>query len=137
MQMLQKDKEGDGGGRRTQQELVKHYENRRLSTETVLNQLPTQFPKQYNLPKWLANGFGWNHRPKQSIWLPSCGCLASVGTNGAVSGSTCYGFNSHRISSQIGIITICGFVPHCHRSLVPNYRALIVALRCGGPVFDF
>jgi hypothetical protein len=39
----------------------------------------------------------------------------------------CYGFNSHRISSQTGIITIRGFVPHCHRSLVPNYRALIIA----------
>jgi hypothetical protein len=82
-----------------QQRFVKHCENRRLSTETVLNHLRTQFPKQYERAEvvgkwiWLALptkkqalasalwclGFHWNER--RGVWQHPCGKFDPLGSH--------------------------------------------------------
>lgn len=78
-----------------QQEFIKHCENRKLSTETVLNYLRTRFPKQYEAAEvvgnwiWLESpakggiaatlwlvGFHWNRR--RGVWQHPCGEFGSV-----------------------------------------------------------
>ena len=81
-----------------QQEFVRHCENRRLSTETVLNYLRTRLPRQYELAevvgKWVwldisparkpglasllwALGFHWNQR--RGVWQHPCGAFNPFG----------------------------------------------------------
>jgi len=86
-------------GMEAQDEFVKHCENRRLPTETVLNHLRTQFPKQYERAEvvgkwiWLALptkkqalasalwglGFHWNDR--RGVWQHPCGKFDPLGAH--------------------------------------------------------
>ena len=82
-----------------QQEFVKHCENRKLSTDAVLNHLRTRFPKQYEQAEvvgkwiWLALptkkqalasalwllGFHWNER--RGVWQHPCGKFDPIGAH--------------------------------------------------------
>ena len=82
-----------------QAEFVKHCENRGLPTETVLNRLRTQLPKQYEVAevvgKWVwlalptkrqalasalwALGFHWNSR--RGVWQHPCGKFDPIGSH--------------------------------------------------------
>ncbi len=83
-----------------QQEFVRHCENRRLSTETVLNYLRSRLPRQYELAevvgKWVwldvsparkpglasvlwALGFHWNQR--RGVWQHPCGTFNPFGSH--------------------------------------------------------
>lgn len=82
-----------------QQDFIKHCENRRLSTDAVLNYLRTQFPKQYEVAEvvgkwiWLESpaktkrlasalwllGFHWNER--RGLWQHPCGKFDPVGSH--------------------------------------------------------
>jgi hypothetical protein len=83
-----------------QHEFVKHCENRRLPTETVLNQLRAQLPQQYERAEvvgrwvWLdvspaskprlatvlwALGFHWNSR--RGVWQHPCGQFDPLGSH--------------------------------------------------------
>jgi hypothetical protein len=85
-----------------QKEFVRHCENRRLSTETVLNYLRTRLPRQYELAevvgKWVwldvsparkpglasllwALGFHWNQR--RGVWQHPCGKFNPFGIHPA------------------------------------------------------
>jgi hypothetical protein len=84
------------------QEFVRHCANRRLSTETVLNCLRTQLPRQYEVAevvgKWVwldvsparkpnlasllwALGFHWNQR--RGVWQHPCGKFDPLGIHPA------------------------------------------------------
>ena len=79
-----------------QQGFVKHCENRRLSTETILNYLRKRLPKQYEVAevvgKWIwldspakggiaatlwLTGFHLNRR--RGVWQHPCGEFGSIG----------------------------------------------------------
>jgi len=83
-----------------QAEFVRHCENRRLSTETVLNYLRTRLPRQYEVAevvgKWVwldvsparkpglasllwALGFHWNQR--RCVWQHPCGKFDPLGSH--------------------------------------------------------
>ena len=85
-----------------QAEFVRHCENRRLSTETVLNYLRTRLPRQYEIAevvgKWVwldvsparkpnlasllwALGFHWNQR--RGVWQHPCGSFNPFGIHPA------------------------------------------------------
>ena len=85
-----------------QAEFVRHCENRRLSTETVLNYLRTRLPRQYEVAevvgKWVwldvsparkpnlasllwALGFHWNQR--RGVWQHPCGTFNPFGIHPA------------------------------------------------------
>jgi hypothetical protein len=81
-------------------DFVRHCQNRRLSTETVLNYLRQRLPRQYDLAevvgKWVwldvsparkpnlagllwALGFHWNKR--RGVWQHPCGSFDPLGTH--------------------------------------------------------
>ena len=83
-----------------QPEFVRHRNNRRLSTEAVLNYLQARLPKQYELAevvgKWVwldvsparkpglasvlwALGFHWNQR--RGVWQHPCGSFDPLGSH--------------------------------------------------------
>lgn len=83
-----------------QHNFIRHCENRRLNTETVLNHLRTKLPKQYELAevvgKWIwldvspggksglatvlwALGFHWNQR--RGVWQHPCGRFNPLGSH--------------------------------------------------------
>jgi hypothetical protein len=85
-----------------QAEFVRHCDNRRLSTETVLNYLRTRLPRQYEVAevvgKWVwldvsparkpglasllwALGFHWNQR--HGVWQHPCGSFNPFGIHPA------------------------------------------------------
>jgi hypothetical protein len=85
-----------------QAEFVRHCDNRRLSTETVLNYLRTRLPRQYEVAevvgKWVwldvsparkpglasllwALGFHWNQR--RGVWQHPCGSFNPFGIHPA------------------------------------------------------
>jgi hypothetical protein len=86
--------------RKAQGKLIRHYANRKLSTETVLHYLRTKLPQQYGLVeivgKWvwldvsparkpgLASllwtlGFHWNQRRR--VWQHPCGKFDPLGSH--------------------------------------------------------
>jgi hypothetical protein len=88
-------------GAEKQLAFTKHCENRRLPTDTILNYLQTQFPKQYELAEvvgkwiWLDSpaktkrlasglwllGFHWNDR--RGVWQHPCGKFDPIGSHPA------------------------------------------------------
>ena len=83
-----------------QPDFVRHCNNRRLTTETVLNYLRARLPKQYELAevvgKWVwldvsparkpalasllwALGFHWNQR--RGVWQHPCGSFDPLGSH--------------------------------------------------------
>jgi hypothetical protein len=85
-----------------QADFVRHCENRRLSTETILNYLRTRLPRQYEVVevvgKWVwldvsparkpglasvlwALGFHWNQR--RGVWQHPCGSFNPFGIHPA------------------------------------------------------
>src|ERR1035438_3975104 len=83
-------------------DFVRHCTNRRLSTETILNYLRTQLPRQYEVAevvgKWVwldvsparkpglasllwALGFHWNQR--RGVWQHPCGSFNPFGIHPA------------------------------------------------------
>lgn len=81
-----------------QQGIERHFANRNLSTETVLNYLRTRLPKQYEVAEvvgrwiWLESqakggiaatlwliGFHWNKR--RGVWQHPCGVFEPFGNH--------------------------------------------------------
>jgi hypothetical protein len=83
-----------------QPDFVRHYSNRRLPTEAVLNHLRTRLPRQYEVAevvgKWVwldvsparkpvlasvlwALGFHWNQQ--RHVWQHPCGTFGPLGSH--------------------------------------------------------